>query len=299
MTEHSKTEGEPASLLRLQDGRRLAFAEYGSPLGTPVVVLHGTPGGRMQMQWLDSAARRAAVRVIAPDRPGCGYSDPDVNLTFVSYADDVRQLLHHLALTRAVIAGISGGGAFALACARSLDKRAAGLILVSAMAPVPARHRHGTPLQNRLLFWLAGHLPTVAANLMQRAYVGDPDSPALRRTISRMPPADRRVLERADVRELLFGAASRDSLRQGLTAAIRELALFARPLGFSLHEIGVPVHVVHGSADVNVPVGVARYLASQIPGAGLEVVADAGHMMLFESPELLLNRVAAIHSGSI
>lgn len=288
---NQSTSIDAPSFASLKDGRRIAFAEYGVVTGKPVVVFHGTPGGRTQMQALDAAARSAAVRIIAPDRPGCGYSDPHPDLTFASYAQDVRQLLDHLRVPRATIAGISGGGAFALACAHGLAERVSQVILVCAMAPVPAKWRTGTPLQSRLLFWLAAHWPSLAASLMQRAYLGDPNSPALRRTISRMPAADRRVLEREDVRELLFGEASRDSLRQGPDAAIHELALFARPLGFSLHDIAMPVRLIHGSADVNVPLTVAQYLASQIQGATLAVIPDAGHLLLFESPELLFERM--------
>ncbi|MGH8241077.1 MAG: alpha/beta fold hydrolase [Steroidobacteraceae bacterium] len=285
------TAGDSSTSAPLQDGRRIAFAEYGVSNGRPLVVLHGTPGNRTQARALDAAARRASIRIIAPDRPGCGYSDPRADLTFASYADDVRQLLDHLGVSRTAVAGISGGGAFALACAQLLPNRVSKAILVCGMAPVPAKWRKGTPLQNRLLFWLAAHWPSLAATLMQRAYVGDPSSPALRRTISMMPAADRRVLEREDARELLFGEASRDSLRQGPAAAIRELALFARPLDFSLRDIAVPVCVIHGDADMNVPLGVAQYLVAQIPGATLNVIPGAGHLFLFESPELLLERV--------
>ncbi|MGH8237571.1 MAG: alpha/beta fold hydrolase [Steroidobacteraceae bacterium] len=283
--------GDSPAFAPLQDGRRVAFAEYGVASGRPLVVLHGTPGNRTQARALDAAARRASIRIIAPDRPGCGHSDPRSDLTFANYADDVRQLLDHLRVSHAVVAGFSGGGAFALACAHLLSNRVSKAILVCGMAPVPAKWRKGTPLQNRLLFWLAAHWPSLAAALMQRAYVGDPNSAALRRTISMMPAADRRILEREDARELLFGEASRDSLRQGPAAAIHELALFARPLGFSLRDIAVPVCVLHGDADVSVPLSVAQYLVSQIPGATLEVIPGAGHLFLFESPELLLERV--------
>jgi len=278
---------QAALLTTLQDGRQLAFAEYGERSGRPLLVLHGTPGGRTQLAALDRPARLAGVRIIAPDRPGLGYSDPWPALDFAKYAGDVRQLLDHLQIPRAALAGLSGGGAFALACARELPARISRAILVAGMAPTPAALRKAMPLQSRVLFLLSAHCKWLAAALMKRAYLGDPDSPSLRRTIALMPAADRRVLERADVRELLWGAPSRDSLRQGVDAAIRELALFAQPLGFDLREINMPIHLIHGDADVNVPIEIARYLAEQIPGATLKVIAGAGHLFLFESPQLM------------
>lgn len=33
--------------IRLSDARRLAYAEYGDPLGTPLFLFHGLPGSRL------------------------------------------------------------------------------------------------------------------------------------------------------------------------------------------------------------------------------------------------------------
>jgi len=63
--------------VRLGDGRRLAYAEYGDPHGTPSLYFHGTPGSRLEAGMLDDAARREGVRLIGIDRPGYGYSDRD------------------------------------------------------------------------------------------------------------------------------------------------------------------------------------------------------------------------------
>lgn len=283
--------GLKPSLMVLADGRCLAYAQYGLDTGRPLVVLHGLPGGRTQARMMDAAARQAGVRVIAPDRPGFGYSDPAPNLGFMDYAADLGQLLDHLSIPRATVAGISGGGAFALACAYRLPGRVSQCILIAGMAPTPTPWRKGLSLQGRLLFFLAARWPWLAAALMRRAYSGDPDRPALRRTIAQLPAPDRRILERADVRDLFFGEAAQDNLRQGVASAIHELALFTRPLGFSLRDITVPVHLIHGQVDANVPLVVAEHLASQIPSARLEVIADAAHLFIVEAPELLLKRV--------
>lgn len=36
------------SLVRLRDGRSLAWAEYGDPRGKPVLYFHGFPGSRLE-----------------------------------------------------------------------------------------------------------------------------------------------------------------------------------------------------------------------------------------------------------
>ncbi|MBS1678174.1 MAG: alpha/beta fold hydrolase [Actinobacteria bacterium] len=52
-----------------------------------------------------------------------------------------------------------------------------------------------------------------------------------------------------------------------------------------LAEIAAPTLVVHGSADKMIPVANGELIASLIPGAGLEILRDVGHMFWWERPE--------------
>ena len=63
-----------ATVLRLADGRSLAYGEHGDPGGRPVVAFHGTPGSRRQLAGADPVAAAAGVRLVLPDRPGYGHS---------------------------------------------------------------------------------------------------------------------------------------------------------------------------------------------------------------------------------
>ena len=55
----------------VRDGRRLSFAEFGTPRGAAIVWMHGTPGARRQ---IPVEARLFAeehdLRIIGIDRPG-------------------------------------------------------------------------------------------------------------------------------------------------------------------------------------------------------------------------------------
>ena len=51
----------------LADGRRMSWAEYGSADGATLVMLHGTPGSRLQFQWMHERATAAGIRLIAPE----------------------------------------------------------------------------------------------------------------------------------------------------------------------------------------------------------------------------------------
>ena len=61
--------------ITLRDGRCLGYAEFGDPRGKPVLFFHGYPGSRWDGAETGQAAERVGVRLIAPDRPGMGLSD--------------------------------------------------------------------------------------------------------------------------------------------------------------------------------------------------------------------------------
>ena len=59
-------------LLRLPDGRELAWYEFGDPEGVPCIYTAGTPESGLAGGCYDAAARRAGVRWISIDKPGYG-----------------------------------------------------------------------------------------------------------------------------------------------------------------------------------------------------------------------------------
>jgi hypothetical protein len=64
--------GGSGSGLRLPDGRRLGFAEYGDPGGGPCFYCHATPGSRLDPAALFARAPEtlSGIRLIAVDRLG-------------------------------------------------------------------------------------------------------------------------------------------------------------------------------------------------------------------------------------
>ena len=125
-----------ARSLELSDGRRLVYAEYGEFDGTPLLFFHGTPGSRRVARWADAAARRRGVRLIAPDRPGFGLSDPQPGRTLGDWPADVAELADALGLGRFAVAGVSGGGPYVAACAWRMPDRLTGAGIISGMGPL-------------------------------------------------------------------------------------------------------------------------------------------------------------------
>jgi pimeloyl-ACP methyl ester carboxylesterase len=275
----------------LADGRRMSWAEHGSPDGAPLVMLHGTPGSRLQFRWMHGPAEAAGIRVIAPERPGYGASDRvPAGTTFPAYADDLRQLLDHLGLSTVTLCGVSGGGGFALAAACAHPGRFERLILVSAGIPVPRAARRGMALPVRLLLFLARYAPGVTGRLLTAQLSADPDSAVSRAGKRFMPPSDRRLLDAPEWRRR-FDEDFRESLTQGPGAAVRDLALGGGPLGVDLVDLTVETVLLHGAQDVNVPVGIARWVAAHVPSARLLEQPQAGHLFSLERPELIFQWV--------
>ena len=80
------------STLLLKDGRILSYAEYGDPQGLPMIGFHGMPGSRLFMKAFGNTAQAAGVRLIAPERPGYGYSSSDPGGTLLGYTSEIHDM---------------------------------------------------------------------------------------------------------------------------------------------------------------------------------------------------------------
>jgi pimeloyl-ACP methyl ester carboxylesterase len=133
---HSYASARPSPLprvdesIKLTDGRRLAYAEWGPPDGRPLIFFHGRPGSRLFCP--DTLATNDAnVRFISFDRPGYGRSDPaPPQQSIVDAVADVEGLVDQLELDQVLAVGWSGGGPRALAFAALAPQRVATVAVI-------------------------------------------------------------------------------------------------------------------------------------------------------------------------
>jgi pimeloyl-ACP methyl ester carboxylesterase len=59
-----------------------------------------------------------------------------------------------------------------------------------------------------------------------------------------------------------------------------------------LGDVEVPTQVVWGREDAWIPVEQAQRLATAIPGAGLDLVDEAGHLIQYDAPEALASAIS-------
>src|SRR5215831_6622757 len=126
------------STVILADGRRIGYAEWGDADGRPLLYFHGWPGSRLEGRLGAEAARASGVRLVALDRPGMGLSDRLPRRRLIDWPSDVAAVADALGLRRFAVLGISGGGPYAVACARMLADRLIGVGVVSSLAPMDA-----------------------------------------------------------------------------------------------------------------------------------------------------------------
>lgn len=266
------------SMVKLGDGRRLAYLDDPTAGRNPVLFFHGLPSCRL-MRPDRMVTGELGARLITFDRPGFGQSDPKPGRTLADTADDIVALLDKLAIDRVHVAAPSGGGATALAFAHRAPDRVRAVALIGAVGPSDTPGAlAGITLERRVGFWLARRLPRVLRwTLSRRASPGRDMKAFFDSYTKHNPPVDQAILAQPEIRQM-FLASYTESLCQGVGAFAWELQLVARPWGFPLSAIRVPVAVWHGGKDNSIPPVMGRRIAASIPGAQLHLLADESHL---------------------
>jgi pimeloyl-ACP methyl ester carboxylesterase len=270
----------------MPDGRRLAYTEWGLPNGKPVLYFHGTPGSRL---WCpdEESTSAAGVRLIIPDRPGIGRSDPLEGRTLADWPKDVEALADALQIASFAVIGVSAGGPPAAACAALIPERVSGVALVSsrALAQYNWAERPGGEEEwsqdERVQFELAREDPAAAAHLAAEQFADYvnrlEEDPALIHRMLEAAEGDRWFFEDA-TRTAIFDAHIREMWRQGLDAIKWELIDVFLPWGFRLADISIAVSIWHGSQDPRVKQEHIDFQASRIPNCSLVIWPDGGHL---------------------
>ena len=250
-------------------GRVLRVREDGDAGGVPLIAHHGTPGSRLPYShWVADAAARG-IRLIAYDRPGYGGSDRHEGRAVADVAADVEAIADGLGLGRILVTGRSGGGPHALACAALLGDRVAAAATLCAVGPYGAEGLDflaGMGEDNVIEFGAALEGPREArpaargarseAARRERGRAGR--GAALAAQPARRRHRQRRPRRRADRRD------GRGHPREPGGWLDDDLA-FAKPWGFELGSISVPVQLWQGRQDLMVPPAHGEWLGAAHP----------------------------------
>jgi pimeloyl-ACP methyl ester carboxylesterase len=270
---------EPASLLTLRDGRKLAYLEVGPASGTPVFHFHGHGSSRLEALALADAAEKAWVRLIAFDRPGIGYSDPKNGDRLLDWPSDVEEAANLLGLSRFAVQGMSAGGPYALACAHRIEKRVSACSLVSAV-PTPGIALLAGPTLRRFAWLVARTFPNYLRKRLQQFRPDVVNEAMVRARMVRIGQwlggEDLRLMQNPEKLELL-ARTMMETGRQNGQGNRDEIERLARPWGFDIRKIDVPMFLFHGDQDRIMHVGPARRMARALKDCAATYYAGEGH----------------------
>jgi len=246
--------------------------------GDPVVMLHGGAGiGAEHIEVAALLSRR--FRVIVPDRPGHGLSDPfdylpcDLRQASVEF---VGALLDELGLERAALVGNSFGGFMAVCFALAHPERVSKLIVLSFF---PGMHRE-LPIMMRLM--VAPIVGTVLG-----LTVGRPSLKNTRRFFSQLIVAhiERMPAELLEL-ETLHSRRHQRSISSLFRAGLTLRGFRSRyVVADQLPQLKVPTAFVWGELDGFATVEEGRTAAGRVPGGSFVVIPDAGHLASCDQPQ--------------
>lgn len=265
--------------IKLLDGRRLGYAEYGDPNGSPLFFFHGFPGSRFEIMPLDNVFSRLGLRVLAPDRPGIGLSTFKRDFSFLGWPDDVIELSDRLGIGRFGVAGASGGGPFCLACAHKIPERLTTVTVIAGLGPLTdAQATAGMTEKNLRAFEMARKSPWKLRLIYFCARFIDLDK-AHARSLANMPEPDRLAMERPEMRHMA-ALDARAAMAQGGKGLVQHVRLYAGDWGFELDEIEKDVDLWQGESDVNVPPAMGRFQAEHLRHCVAHFLPGEGHYSL-------------------
>jgi proline iminopeptidase len=281
--------------LEVGDGHVLYFEECGNPLGKPVVMIHGGPGGGSNtfMRRLHDPSH---YRIVLFDQRGAGKSTPSASLaanTTGHLIADMEMLREHLEIERWQLCGGSWGSTLALAYAETHPLRVSELVLrgiftlrrfelewfyqegasrlypdawENYIAPIPPEERQDM---------IAAYYRRLTGNdPVERLHCAKAWSQWEGATISLLPDPARVARFGADQFALTFASIEcHYFVHGGFLERDGQLIEDADRLK------DIPGVVVHGRYDVCTPVANAWDLKRAWPEVELIIVDDAGHTM--------------------
>lgn len=288
--------------LRLPDGRLLDVQVSGPTGAVPLVFHHGTPGAATPIRALERAAHARGLRLVTTSRPGYGGSTRQTGRAVVDVVADTASVLQALGAERCLVAGWSGGGPHALACAARLPA-AEAVLVIAGVAPYGAAG----------LDWAAGmgedNVVEFGAALQgedrlrpylrtQREQLEDVTAADIITSLETLlPEVDRAALTGEFGEDL--AASFHEGLRLGVDGWLDDDLAFTKPWGFDLAEVAVPTALWQGSEDLMVPFAHGQWLSSRVPGVAAHLERGEGHLSVgLGALEPMLDELLGAAAGS-
>jgi pimeloyl-ACP methyl ester carboxylesterase len=254
------------------EGARIRYRDNGG-LGTAVLLTHGI-GESLEFWHRQFEAAQLSARLIAWDMPGHGLSDELASAgNLQGLAKAAWQLLDQLGIAQVILVGNSLGAAMSLRMLEQSAARVRGLLLANSAAMGQEVFMPFRLMTLPLLGELMNRPGPAAVERQIQAIVRRPES---------ITPELRKAIERNIMRKGA-GAHFLRLLRQQ-TDWRGQSASVCRHSHEILRSVKVPTVIMHGQADLVLPVRQATQAHQSLPSADLVVIPDCGHTPQLEHP---------------
>jgi len=266
-----------SSAIEVDGVGRVHYLEAGNPDGEPALLLHGVSA--TAATWLPMVPALAdEYRLLIPDRPGQGLSEPidyrdrTLRLVLTAY---LERLLDELGVGRAHLVGNSLGGLQAFLLALDSD-RADRLCLVGGPGGLtrefPLAQRLLTVRGvNRVLYWLLTRGDPVETTREQLARIGVVDDSTIPDRYYEVWAAGSRLPGRTASNKSFSDAAGRFGRMHPIYDVSDEVVTLDNPTAY-----------VWGTEDYFFPPEVGRPVAERMPDATFHTLEDHGHIPFLE-----------------
>ncbi len=276
--------------LKVSELHEIYFEESGNPKGTPVIFVHGGPGGGTE-PWHRQFFNPQKYRIVLFDQRGCGRSTPHAELrenTTWDLVADMERIRTQLGIEQWVVFGGSWGSTLALAYAQKHPEQTKALVLrgIFLLRPEEIRwfYQEGAS-------WIYPDAWEHYVQAIPEAERGD----FLQAYHRRLTSSDPKVRsDAAKAWSIWEGSTSKLFPSTDMVARFGEDRFaeafechyfvnhgFFRSPNQLLEDVGrirhIPGVIVQGRYDVVCPLRSAWDLHRAWPEAELQIVADAGH----------------------
>jgi pimeloyl-ACP methyl ester carboxylesterase len=249
-------------------GRRIHLRITGT--GPPLLLLHGFAASG---EYFDSIAPylRDRYTLLAPDRPGFGFSDRAAGADYSHGAQAALflDLLDRLGIERTAVIGHSLGAAVALRMAARQPARIPALVLAAG----PGRDER---------------VPRVLGPIVDLVLPLLLESPAVIRWVNRTAASGGRGPDGETIERLLRVARVRGTAAAWSTMLLRTQHDAPPPLG----AIRTPTLVMAGEKDRYLSPTTARRMAEALPNGRAVVIAGARHLLMVEQRDACVRELA-------
>lgn len=238
----------------------------GIATGTPLVFLNSL--GSSLCIWDEVCdLLRHRFHIIRYDKRGHGLSDcPPGPYAMRDHSNDLLGLLDHLQVASATLVGVSVGGMIALDFAATYPQRLQKMILCDTGAKIGTEQLWN----DRIAAVDSGGLEPMTQAVLARWFTAD---------FIHKQPAHYSGYANMFVCTPAHGYAA-------TCAALRDADLRG-----SVPSIQIPALVLCGDADLATPPALGEELATLLPNARFELIANAAHLPSIEQPDVLAEKI--------